>query len=65
VNPEKTKYILMSHYQKAGQKHSINIVNRSFEDVANFKYLGTTLIDNRKFWEELIPLLPLHVMYLK
>jgi hypothetical protein len=43
VNPEKTKYMLMSHSQKIGQKHSIKIVNRSFEDVAKFKYLGTTL----------------------
>jgi hypothetical protein len=29
--------------KKAGQRHSIKIANRSFEDVANFKYLGTTL----------------------
>jgi histidinol-phosphate/aromatic aminotransferase/cobyric acid decarboxylase-like protein len=43
VNPEKTKYILMSCSQKVGQKHSIKIVNRSFEDVVKFKYLGTTL----------------------
>jgi hypothetical protein len=35
VNPEKTKYMLMSHNQKVGQKHSIEIVNRSFEDVAS------------------------------
>jgi hypothetical protein len=41
VNPEKTKYMLMSRYQKAGQKHSIKIANRSFEDIAEFKYLGT------------------------
>jgi hypothetical protein len=34
VNPDKTKYTLMSRYQKAGQKHSIKITNRSFEDVA-------------------------------
>jgi hypothetical protein len=27
VNPEKTKYMLMSHYQKTGQKHSIKIAN--------------------------------------
>jgi hypothetical protein len=35
--------MLMSHYQKAGQKHSLMVANRSFEDVAMFKYLGTTL----------------------
>jgi hypothetical protein len=33
----------MSHYQKAGEKHSIKIVNMSFEDVARLKCLGTTL----------------------
>jgi hypothetical protein len=30
VNPVKTKYVLMSRSQKAGQKHSIKIANRSF-----------------------------------
>jgi hypothetical protein len=34
VKPEKTKYRLMSRSQKIGQKHNINIANRSFEDVA-------------------------------
>jgi hypothetical protein len=38
VNPEETKYMLMSHYQKAGQKHSVKIADRSFGDVAEFKY---------------------------
>jgi hypothetical protein len=42
VNSEKTNYMLMSR-KKAGQKHSIKIANRSFEGVAKFKYLGTTL----------------------
>jgi hypothetical protein len=45
VNPEKTKYMLVSRCQKAGQKQSIKIGNRSFESVAKFKYLGTTLTD--------------------
>jgi sorting nexin-29 len=45
VNPEKTKYMLMSRSQKTGQNYSIKIANRSFEDVAKFKYLGTTLTD--------------------
>jgi hypothetical protein len=37
VNPEKTKYMLMSHSQKTGQKYSIKIANKSFEDAAKFK----------------------------
>jgi hypothetical protein len=53
VNPEKTKYMLMSRSQKTGQKHSIKIANRSFEDVAKFKYLGTTLTDQNRMPEEI------------
>jgi hypothetical protein len=45
MNPEKIKYMLMSCSQKIGQKHSIKIANRSFEDMAKFKYLKTTLTD--------------------
>jgi hypothetical protein len=45
VNPEKTKYMLVSRSQKIGQKHSIKIGNRSFEDVTKFRYLGTTLTE--------------------
>jgi hypothetical protein len=45
VNPEKTKYMLMSRSQKTGQKYSIKIANRSFETAAKFKYLGTTLTE--------------------
>jgi hypothetical protein len=52
VNPEKTMYMLMSH-QKIGQKHSIKIANRSFENVAKFKYLGTTLTDQNCMHEEI------------
>jgi hypothetical protein len=42
VNSKKTKYMLMSR-KKTGQKHCIKIANRSYEGVAKFKYLGTTL----------------------
>jgi hypothetical protein len=43
VNPDKTKYMLMSRCKKAGQRYSIKVVNGSFEDVTKFIYLGITL----------------------
>jgi hypothetical protein len=52
VNPEETQYMLMSR-QKAGQRHSIKIGNRSFESVAKFKYLVTTLTDQNCIHEEI------------
>jgi sorting nexin-29 len=53
VNPEKTKYMLMSRSQKIGKKHNIKIANRSFEDVAEFKYPGTTLTDQNHMHGEM------------
>jgi hypothetical protein len=53
VNPEKTKYMLMSRSQKVGQKCSIKRVYRSFAYVAKFKYLGTTLTDQNHMHEEI------------
>jgi hypothetical protein len=53
VNPQKTKNMLMSRSQKIGQKRSINIGNKSFEDVAKFKYLGTILKDQNCMHEEI------------
>jgi hypothetical protein len=52
VNPEKTKYMLVSLCLKAGQRQSIKIANRSFESVAEYKYLGTTLTDQNYIHEE-------------
>jgi hypothetical protein len=48
----KSKYMLMSR-KKAGQKHGIKIAIRSFEGVAKFKYLGTTLTDQNCMQEEI------------
>jgi hypothetical protein len=53
VNPEETKYMLMSGSQKIGQKHSIKLENRSNEVAAKFKYLGTTLTDQNGMDEEI------------
>jgi hypothetical protein len=53
VNTEKTKYMLMSRSQRIGQKRSIKIANRSFEDVTKFKYLGTTLTDQNCMHEDI------------
>jgi sorting nexin-29 len=53
VNSEKTKYMLASRCQKAGQRQSIKITNRYFEDVEKFKYLGTKLTDQNCIQEEI------------
>jgi hypothetical protein len=39
VNAEKSKYMLLSHHQNAGQNHNIKIANKSFENVTQFKYV--------------------------
>jgi hypothetical protein len=43
VNVEKTEYMLVSRDQNAGQNREIKIGNRSFKNVSQFKYLGTTV----------------------
>jgi hypothetical protein len=45
--------MLVPRCQKAGQRQSIKIANRSFEDVARFKYLGTMLTDQNYIYEEI------------
>jgi hypothetical protein len=53
VNVEKTKYMLVSRDQKAGQNREIKIGNRSFENVSQFKYIGTTVTNQNLIQEEI------------
>jgi hypothetical protein len=48
INVEKTKYMLLTRHQNAGQNRDIKIAKRLFENVSQFKYLGTT-VTNPKF----------------
>jgi hypothetical protein len=43
VNVDKTKYMVMSRSQNAGQNHNIKLDTKSSERVEQFKYLGTNL----------------------
>jgi hypothetical protein len=43
INTEKTKYMIMSRHQNSEQNQNVRTANESFEKVAKFKYLGTTL----------------------
>ena len=52
VNADKTKYMVMSQNQNAGQSHNIKIDNSSFERVEQFKCLGTTLMSQNYVQED-------------
>jgi di/tripeptidase len=53
VNVERTKHILISHNQNAGQNHNIKITNGAFENMAKFKYFGTTTTNKNVIHEEI------------
>ena len=45
VSADKTKHMVMYRDQNAGRIQSVRIDNSTFERVEEFKYLGTTLIN--------------------
>jgi hypothetical protein len=53
VSTEKTKYMLLSRHQNSEENHDINVGNRCFENVANFRYLGTTITNQNLIQEEI------------
>jgi hypothetical protein len=53
INIEKTKYKLISRYQNVCQNRDIKIANRTFENVSQFRYMGTTVINKNFFQDEI------------
>jgi hypothetical protein len=53
INAEKIKYMIMSHLLYSGHNQNIRIANESFESVATFKYLGTTLTNQNDIHDEI------------
>jgi hypothetical protein len=53
INVEKNKYMLPSRQQNVGQNRDIQLPNRSFENVSQFKYLGTTVTQQNLIHEEI------------
>jgi xylose isomerase len=54
VNTDKTMYMILSRHQNAGQNHDIKIARRSVENMALFKYLGTTVTNQNLIKEEIM-----------
>jgi hypothetical protein len=53
INVEKTKYMLLSRQQECRSKSGHRIANRSFENMSQFKYLGTTVTNQNLIQEEI------------
>jgi len=53
VNADKSKYMVMSRDQNAGQSHSMKADNSSFERVEQFKYLGKNLTNQNSIQGEI------------
>jgi hypothetical protein len=47
INADKTKNVITSRHSNSAENQNIRIANESFESVATFKYLVTTLTNKR------------------
>jgi hypothetical protein len=53
INAERTTYISLFRSQNVGLNHDIKIANRSFENMAQFRYVGTTVLNPNLIQEEI------------
>jgi hypothetical protein len=53
MNAEKTKCMLVSRHENEGQNHNIRTADRSFKNVAKFRYLETTSINQNLNHDEI------------
>jgi hypothetical protein len=53
ITAEKTKYMIMSRHPNSGQNQNIKIANETFEKVAKFRYLETTLTNQNDIYDEI------------
>ena len=53
VSADKTKYMVMSRDQNAGQKQSVRMNNSTFERLEEFKYLAKNLTNQNSIQEEI------------
>jgi hypothetical protein len=44
--------MLLSHHRNSGQNHDIKIANRCFENISQFRYLGTAVTNQNLIQEE-------------
>jgi hypothetical protein len=53
ITAQKTNYMIRSHPQNSGHNQNIRIANELFENVAKFKYLGTTLTNQNDIHDKI------------
>jgi hypothetical protein len=63
INVEKTKYMVLSRHKNVGPNWDIKIAKSSFENVSQFKYLGTTITNQNLIQEEIKRLNSSNVCY--
>jgi hypothetical protein len=53
ISAEEKKHMIMSRHPNSEQNQNIRIANESFEKVAKFEYLGTTLTNQNDIHDEI------------